>query len=222
MTTSDSPDAELIYILDPMCSWCYAFAGPMQRLLDRLGDRVAVRRVMGGLAADSEQPMPMPMREAIAATWRTIEQRTGTPFNHDFWRDNEPRRSTYPACRAVLAAGLLDPPMLPRMVAAIQHAYYREAKNPSLEPVLLDLAASIGLSRQRFAAELAGERVQQALVDDLDETRRLGIGGFPTVLARTAGTADEARYALLTAGYVDGETLLARWQKWAQSLGLAA
>ncbi|GAM76629.1 thioredoxin [Vibrio ishigakensis] len=52
------------------------------------------------LAPDSDEPMPMEMRAAIESYWERISGLLGTEFNHDFWRNNTPRRSTYPACRA--------------------------------------------------------------------------------------------------------------------------
>ncbi|MFT5706090.1 MAG: putative protein-disulfide isomerase [Oceanospirillaceae bacterium] len=35
--------------------------------------------------------------------WKNIQELLGTRFNHDFWRENSPRNSTYPAYIAVIA-----------------------------------------------------------------------------------------------------------------------
>jgi putative protein-disulfide isomerase len=203
------------YVLDPMCSWCWAFApafGALDAEIGRRGD-TTVRYVMGGLAPDSDQPMAQPMREHIQGIWRDIAARTGARFNHDFWIRNEPRRSTWPACRAVIAAGLVEPGAIPGMVSAIQNAYYLDARNPSDPQVLGDLAAGLGIDRQAFAAAVDGEAVRQAFAADREFARRAGIQGFPAVLAEQQRVAGKSRYCLVSAGSCPGEELVDRWRR---------
>jgi len=206
--------SNLYYVLDPMCSWCYAFAPSWQALLSELPDEVNVRYVMGGLAPDSDEPMPAEMRDGIAQVWRSIEQRTGAVFNHDFWQQNEPRRSTYPACRAALAAGRLRFGALAEMVERIQRGYYREARNPSIEDTLCEFAGDIGLDPALFRQTLNSEETRAALNSNLELTRRMGVRGFPAVVAlhRAAGE-EKPRYGLVTHGYCEADQLLEYWRK---------
>ena len=67
-------------------------------------DKLSIEYKVGGLAPDSDEPMPLDMQQFLQQTWHRIEQQLGTKFNHDFWHTAQPRRSTYPACRAVLVA----------------------------------------------------------------------------------------------------------------------
>lgn len=95
----------LYYFHDPMCSWCWAFSPLWNEIVKGLPDHVMAKRVLGGLAPDTDQPMPADMRDKIKGIWQTIQQTVpGTPFNFEFWEKCTPRRSTYPACRAVIAA----------------------------------------------------------------------------------------------------------------------
>jgi protein-disulfide isomerase-like protein with CxxC motif len=48
----------LIYVHDPMCSWCWGFADVYEELLEQLPPEVEIRRLLGGLAPDSDAPMP--------------------------------------------------------------------------------------------------------------------------------------------------------------------
>lgn len=211
----------LVYIVDPMCSWCYAFAPSWRALVEDCGRSVALRYVMGGLAPDSDAPMPEPMRAAIADTWRAIERRTGADFNHDFWRLNEPRRSTWPACRAVIAAALVREGAGPEMIEAIQRAYYREARNPSLDEVLIDIAESIGLDRGRFADEFHGDEVRRDFAADLALTRDLGVAGFPAVFALREGGGDDGALVPVTLGYRAPQDVVAAGREALVRLGLA-
>ena len=77
----------------------------LARLLEALGTNVEIARLPGGLAKDSDEPIPAQTRSYVIDNWRRIEQTApGTVFNYDFWQSCQPRRSTYPACRAVIAA----------------------------------------------------------------------------------------------------------------------
>lgn len=218
MATDDHTTALTVYyVMDPMCSWCWAFRPSWQALLSVIDRGVRVRYVMGGLAPDSDAPMERRMRDAISDTWRVIETRTGAPFNHDFWRINTPRRSTYPACRAAIAAGRMREGALDEMVEAIQRAYYLEALNPSLSSVLCDIAESIGLDRDAFSNRLESTEVRDEFAGDLRLTRRLGVQGFPTVVAAVAGS-EAPRHALVSAGYIDPDGLLRGWERASRSL----
>lgn len=201
-----------------MCSWCWAFRPAWRALQQSLSDSVDVRYVMGGLAPDSDAPMDESMRGAIQETWRTIERRTGATFNHDFWRLNTPRRSTWPACRAAIAAGFMRAGALAEMVEAIQRAYYERARNPSLDEELCDIAATIGLDPDRFADCLHSREVRGEFASHLELTRRMGVQGFPAVIATARGEDGSPRYALVSAGYADAGALLRSWSEVADSL----
>jgi putative protein-disulfide isomerase len=176
---------ELLYFHDPMCSWCWAFRPAFMALHARLPKVLTLRRVVGGLAPDNDQPMPEEMRSKLQGTWQTIQEMVpGTRFNFAFWENCAPRRSTFNACRAVLAAARLSPEHEELMIEAIQHAYYLNARNPSNVDTLIDLAAEIGLDRERFSAEISGEAVEALMREEVAFARRAPIHGFPSLVLR--------------------------------------
>jgi len=48
----------LYYIHDPMCSWCWAFKSTWHKVLKELPSHINVYYLLGGLAPDSDLPMP--------------------------------------------------------------------------------------------------------------------------------------------------------------------
>lgn len=146
----------LYYVMDPMCSWCWGFRPVLAGVLELLPAETRLRHVMGGLAADTDEPMPADTRAYVQSMWRAVAARCGAEFNPDFWLRCRPRRSTWPACRAVLATGLQDPDRVPAMIHAIQKAYYLQARNPSERETLIELAAELGLDPGRFARPPSG------------------------------------------------------------------
>ncbi len=185
MPTTDQPSI-LYYIHDPMCSWCWGFKQTWTEVQQRLDDRIQVQDLLGGLAADSLAPMPEDMQTRIRDTWHNIEQTIpGTVFNFEFWSQCQPRRSTYPACRAVIAAAQQRETAAKDMVLAIQRAYYVEVKNPSDNDVLIELAADLGLDTQRFATDLDTADTQAELDRQILQAQQLGVYSFPSLVLVT-------------------------------------
>ena len=161
----------------------------LRDFLEKLPVEIRVKRLLGGLAPDSNVPMPVDMRQAIEATWHRIQERVpGTVFNYDFWTQCAPRRSTYPACRAVIAARMQGDAFDERMTRAIQLAYYTQARNPSDEITLLELSAQLGLDERTFTDALRSEPVQRQLLAEIELSRQLHVTGFPSMVLKS-GTA---------------------------------
>jgi putative protein-disulfide isomerase len=141
---------------------------------------VSVVNVAGGLAPDSDQPMPFEQQKTIAGYWVDVSEQTGAEFNFGFWEKCKPRRSTYPACRAVLAACKQDAEQA--MIEAIQHAYYLRAMNPSDNSTLITLASELELDLQRFSDDLVSIEIEDELERNFTLRRKLGVRGFPSLV----------------------------------------
>ena len=173
----------LYYIHDPMCSWCWGFKKTWGEVIEALDGKMGIRHVVGGLAPDSDQPMPQEMQSMLQTTWKRIsEVIPGTRFNFDFWTECRPRRSTYPACRAVLAAKKQDAERERDMIAAIQHAYYLDARNPSNDDVLIALAGEVDLNTAQFAEDLNSDEIHTQLHAEIALGQQLGAQGFPSMV----------------------------------------
>ena len=167
---------------------------------------------MGGLAPDSDEPMDTKTQAYVQSAWRSVADRTGAKFNHQFWVVCQPRRSTYPACRAVITAGLQLNGSRERYYEALQRAYFLDARNPSDYDTLIDLAGEIGLDRVQFQEDLDSSTVQQAFREELDQVRSFGVSGFPTVIWHQQDATDGNCLEVLSTGYTDADTLRERWQ----------
>ncbi len=198
--------ATLYYVHDPMCSWCWGFRPVWQQVQSVLKDKVRVQYVLGGLAADSDLPMPAEMQANIKNTWAHIQKEIpDTVFNFDFWTENQPRRSSYPSCRAVIAANLQGSAQAGKdMLLAIQQAYYLQAKNPSDNDVLIQLAVDCGLDGERFTADLFSDKCEQLLQQDLQKVTQLGVNSFPSLIL-----SGDSSNALIPIDYTHSENIVA-------------
>ncbi|MFC3151876.1 DsbA family protein [Litoribrevibacter euphylliae] len=193
------------------------------RLKEQVKDQgIKVVNVLGGLAPDSDQPMPIDMQHQIQRHWYRINELLGTKFNFDFWLNNEPRRSTYPACRAVLAARTLDQKhglsesflnnasLEELMIEAIQKAYYLRAMNPSDNSVLMlifdELALSLGLPSDcisEYLSILRDHSTHRVLLEEIEFGRSLTSSGFPSLVFQT-----ESKYYAVPLDYKNAQTML--------------
>jgi len=198
--------AVLYYIHDPMCSWCWAFRPVWTAVQKALPDALEIKYLLGGLAPDSDVPMSAETQTMIRRHWQTIEQRVpGTEFNFKFWMECAPLRSTYPACRAVIAARLQDPQLEDRMILAIQQAYYLQARNPSDDDVLIDLAAGLSLDSEQFRYDLNSTTTQNLLMQDIQLSQRVGAQGFPSLILKK-----DERYHLIPVDYNHADVMTRR------------
>jgi len=166
-----------------MCSWCWAFQPVWQQLQQQLAESLNIIYLLGGLAPDSNSPMPTAMQQDIQKHWRTIQQRVpGSIFNFDFWTQCQPRRSTYPACRAVIAAKKQGKQHEKTMIYAIQTAYYLEARNPSDNSTLIDIAMQLHLDITQFEFDLQAPETQKELLQEIRQAQQLGGYGFPSLI----------------------------------------
>jgi putative protein-disulfide isomerase len=170
----------LYYLYDPMCSWCWGFKPVWEEVKIRLRDEVDIVYVLGGLAPETQDPMDAEMQTNLQQVWHKITDLTGVEFNHDFWRLNTPKRSTYPACKAVLVARQYG--LEQQMFTAIQQLYYQQAGNPSEYENLYRLAEGLGLERQRFIEQIHSDEIAMLLQQEIMLAEQLGARGFPSLV----------------------------------------
>ena len=179
---------QLFYFHDPMCSWCWAFSPALKALEAGLDDKITRHKILGGLAKDTDEPMATEMRETLINTWQRIQKIVPeTQFNFDFWTSCQPKRSTWIACRAVLSAAHQQKGE--EMNKAIQHAYYINAKNPSDEEVLIELAENLKLSTKTFKTDLNSTKIHQELQQQMDIAKKYKVQSFPSLVLDIDGTA---------------------------------
>ena len=186
-----------------MCSWCWAFKPTWDRVKEALLGQVKVNYLLGGLAPESNQLMPIETRKYVKGNWQRIQEMIpDTRFNYDFWTSCEPRRSTYPACRAVICAKQQHPDFENLMIYGIQKSYYLEAQNPSNEDVLIDLAEKLGLDTEKFEIDLKSSQVNKILLDEIKLTRSMDMNSMPSLALKVNGTLKVIDIDYLDANYI--------------------
>lgn len=188
---------ELIYVGDPMCSWCYGFAPTKKKLEDQCAGRAVTTLVVGGLHIDWTEPQGEVRKKFLDEHWREIGERSGQPFKFAILERDDFVYNTEPACRATVTAREMDGNAVAlNFFTHLQGAFYAENQDVTVDDVLIDLAAGFGLDKSRFALQFKSDEMRQMTMMDFQFARRLGVNGFPTVVVN-----DKNGYAYLTVGY---------------------
>ncbi len=196
-------DTQLYYLHDPMCSWCWGFKPTWDIVTKQLNGKIKINFLLGGLALDSDEDMPLQTRDYVQSNWRRIEEKIpGTKFNYDFWSKCKPRRSTYPACRAVISARIQNPDCESSMISAIQKCYYLDAQNPSDEDVLVRLALELGLDAEKFHFDLSSEIVNKTLLAEISLAKSLEMRRMPSLCLQTGRKLRTISLDFLDADYI--------------------
>ena len=194
----------LYYVHDPMCSWCWAFRPALNTLIEKLPKEINIIRLLGGLAPDSNIAMPNDIREYVLQNWRAIEEKVPeTKFNYDFWTQCKPRRSTYPACRAVIAARKQNSKFDIAMTLAIQKAYYLQARNPSDYETLIELAEEIGADKIKFSEDVVSQETDKILKEEIQQFESLDLKSLPSLLF-----VNDKRKIEIKPDYLDAKVML--------------
>ena len=194
---------KLYYLHDPMCSWCWGFKPTWDIVTKQLNGKIRIVFLLGGLAPDSDEDMPLQTRDYVQSNWRRIEETIpGTKFNYDFWTKCKPRRSTYPACRAVISARFQNPDCETLMISAIQKCYYLDSQNPSNEDVLVRLARELGLDAEKFRFDLRSEKVSKTLLTEISLAKSLEMQRMPSLSLQTGRELKAISINFLDADYI--------------------
>jgi putative protein-disulfide isomerase len=175
----------LIYIGDPMCSWCYGF-GPELDKIKAAFPETPVEMVMGGLRAGGTEKMSE-LNGFLKDHWEEVQKASGQPFNYAILNNHEVLYDTEPACRAVIVMGKLKPEVKYEYFKAIQESFYYHNTLPNDDDTYVQLAIKFGVDGETFHKLF---KKQQSIMDaysEFDLANNLGVQGFPCLIAKIDG-----------------------------------
>ena len=187
---------EIIYIGDPMCSWCYGFAPVLQEINQRYSGRAKVTMVMGGLRPDGTHVVDDRYRTFLRQHWQEIGKRTGQSFDLSILDRTGWIYDTEKPCRAVVLVRQLKPEIQWEYFAATQKGFYHDNHDPNDPETFATIADAFGMDRTVFIKAYHDDVIIEKTQQDFRWAKSVGVTGFPTVLLR-----DHRGLGFLTVGY---------------------
>ncbi len=172
-----------LYIADPMCSWCWAFAPVLDRLLKKYS--LPLHLVVGGLRPGSAAKLlDDDMRSYLKQHWQSVEQASGQTFNsqvlakENWLYDTElPARAIVTMRQQILGADL-------SLFKTLQKAFYADALDITKPDVYAELLADLNVDADSFVSTMLSDEMQALTYEDFSFTQSLGIRGFPSLIPK--------------------------------------
>ncbi len=171
----------LIYVMDPMCSWCYGFAPVIERLVKEQEQTMQFKLVLGGLRPGTELPLDEQMKESIRHHWEDVEKVTGQPMDYTFFDREAFVYDTEPGCRAVVTMRYLKPEAELQMADAVQRAFYANNQDVTDPNVLAAVALQFGVDEATFLEKFASDEMKEKTQQDFTIARHLQATAFPSL-----------------------------------------
>ncbi|WP_231915308.1 DsbA family protein [Lewinella sp. 4G2] len=178
-------DVEIIYVGDPMCSWCWGISPALNRL-ERAAEMngIPYRIVLGGLRPGGGDPWDDEMKKFIGHHWDQVTERSGQPFGRALFERDTFNYDTEPSCRAVVAARTMNPEVESRFFELTQHHFYVLNEDPKDAAFYAPICEELGLDYQEFVRQFNSPEVKAATEQDFRLNRSWGVTGYPTVILR--------------------------------------
>lgn len=194
---------EIIYVGDPMCSWCWGISPALHQLEQRAAQEgIPFRIVVGGLRPGGGDPWNEQFQNFLKHHWEEVNERSGQPFGYSLFERESFNYDTEPSCRAVVAARTMDPTLEHRFFELVQHHFYVQNQDPATDTFYAPICKSLGLDYEAFLKLFHSEEIIAATKAEFQLNRQWGVRGYPTVLLRK-----DQQLFLLANGYAEFEQL---------------
>lgn len=201
---------KLIYVADPMCSWCYGFSKEVAELME-MNPHASLEIVVGGLSAGSNQVLDDVGKRFRLMHWSKVEALSGLPFNREALMAREGFiYDSGPACKALVTAIKVNAGInILRIFSAIQKSFYvdgQDVTNPSvLVSILSNAFAAEGylVSDDLIASIFNSEEVKLETEHHFKTVKHtFGISSFPALLLE-----DDGEIKTISSGYMTAKAL---------------
>jgi putative protein-disulfide isomerase len=178
------PEAEVLYITDAYCGWCYGFGPTLHTFYEGNRHRVPFRVISGGMFV-GELRLPIRSYGHLEEVNARIAQRMGVTFGDpykallregSFVQDSE--------VAAVGLAALRDqaPELAIEFIGTMQRAFYSDGLNLSDAETYKMIARDYGLDSERVVSFFTGPEGVAAARKDFSLARELGVFSYPTLV----------------------------------------
>lgn len=186
----------ITYYTDPLCCWSWALEESIKKLREEYHGQIQWSNVMGGMIQDwnsYNDPMNAINRPLqFGPVWMHASQISGVPMDSTIWH-TDPPASSFPSCIAVKCAALQSSSAEELLLSALRHAVMTEVKNIAKESMIMKIAEEVSDEHGELDFKLFKESWEngsgaQAFRADLQQTRYLKIGRYPTLTFTTDHT----------------------------------
>ncbi len=171
---------QLIFVLDPMCSWCWGFHPVIEALRNDHADTYTFALVMGGLRTTGQMQWNAQSKSYLKQNWDAVTQTTGQPFSPKLLNRTAFDYNTYPACKAVITVReLWGEDAAFNYFAKIQEAFYTQSADITDIEIL---TTYLRQNKDTFLDFYRSDRAELLMHHDFAKARSMGANAFPSTV----------------------------------------
>ncbi len=197
------PDKEIIYVGDPMCSWCWGISNHLKQLKES-NPQYQFKIVVGGLRPGGGEVWDDRMKNFLRHHWEEVTKRSGQPFGYALFDREEFNYDTEPPCRAVVASRAWIPDQELEFYEAVSRKFYVDNEDPNEPEFYRSICEQFGIDYNKFLKSFQSEETKYATYQEFQLNRQWGVRGYPTVLFKT-----EDQLFQINNGYAEYEQMQA-------------
>jgi putative protein-disulfide isomerase len=205
----ENDKAEVIYVYDALCGWCYGFRPVMKELHDRFSNDVDFLVLSGGMIRDDREGPVSAIAPYIRSAYKDVEKASGVKFGEKFidglLNDPDAVFTSVPAARALAVMRIEKPARSLEYASDIQHGIYYEGMPASDSHGFAEIAVRYGADADAFSEKMSSSEIEEIIAYEFHLVENLGITGFPSVLIRK-----ENKLEVLARGFITFDSLAQR------------
>lgn len=194
---------EIIYVGDPMCSWCWGISNHLRQLKEHFAN-YQFSIVVGGLRPGGGDPWNQEMKDFLKHHWEEVNKRSGQPFGEKLFELDQFNYDTEPSCRAVVASRKWLRDYEFDFYEAVSRKFYVENEDTKEIEFYRSICEQFAIPFEDFTAAFDSDEVKQETQAEFQLNRNWGVRGYPSVLFRI----DKQLYQV-SPGYSDFQSMKA-------------
>lgn len=187
---------KLLYVADPLCSWCYGFQKEMDQVIDKYQDKANFEILVGGMGTENKKIITTDFAQTLQMHWAEVHEETGQNFDPKVLKAKDLVFNSEPICRAIVTAKSIDSTKGILVHKTLQKAFFAENKNITLLSEIQPYIAKLGMDTVLFAQKYNSQEMHTATQKEFDRVDKNGIGGFPVLLL-----VSDKKTVVITDGY---------------------
>lgn len=174
---------EIIYVGDPMCSWCWGISNHLKKLKAHFSN-FKFTVVVGGLRPGGGDPWDDQFKNFLKHHWKEVNERSRQPFGYTLFDREKFNYDTEPACRAVVVARDWISEMELEFFEAVSRKFYVENSDPTEVVFYASICEKFEIPFEDFSKKFQSDEARLETNQDFMLGRNWGVTSYPTVVLR--------------------------------------
>ncbi|WP_276133636.1 DsbA family protein [Polluticoccus soli] len=173
---------KLLYIMDPLCGWCFGFSPVVLKLRDEYKDVFDVNVIPGGMMIGTRVGPASNMASYILTAYQRVEDMAGVKFGEpylDMLRDGTEMLDSEPPCRAIHTFQQAHPYQALDFAHELQLKQFQEGKSFNDLNTYRELATQFSTDADHLVNQMETEEARYGTRGDFQWVQSAGITGFP-------------------------------------------